>query len=201
MTRSDLLSLSLSAMLTCFIAGCGASEPSELICDSASAQCADGAPTGYPAGPFGVSTGQTLENLSFVDISGAPLSLEDLRTQGDKTLLLISTTAGWCTACREEAPKLESLYQEFGCDGLEVMVAYFEDQNFQPAQLIHAQQWQMQYGLSHTVVADTPNAFSAYYDTAAAPMNMIVDLCTMEILSIDTGFDESKVRSVIQTNL
>jgi len=84
---------------------------------------------------------------------------------------------------------------------LEVMVAIFEDLNFNPALAAHADQWQQAYGLSFPVVADTDNVLSTYYDKGAAPLNMLVDLCTMEVLYSSIGFDETAVTALIESNL
>ena len=36
---------------------------------------------------------------------------QDIYKATDEDLLLLVTAAGWCTACREEQPALEDLYQ------------------------------------------------------------------------------------------
>ena len=194
-----------SRLMGLFASACGgsASGASPLEC-AETASCAGGAPTGYPSGPYASNddpVGKKLENHAFITPDEGTLSFGDLRASGDKTLLLLSTTAGWCTACIEEQPKLEGFYQQYGCDGLEVMVAIFEDIQFNPAGPANARQWQQQYGLSFPVVADTDNVLSTYYDSGAAPLNMLIDLCTMEVLYSGIGFDESAVTSLIQSNL
>ena len=81
------------------------------------------------------------------------------------------------------------------------MVAIFEDLNFNPAQAIHASQWQEAFALSFPVVADTDNVLGTYYNKSAAPLNMIVDLCTMEVLYAAVGFNQSAVTALIESNL
>ena len=39
---------------------------------------------------------------------------------------------------------------------------------------------------------------ASYYDRAATPMNMMIDLDTMEIVRINVGFDESATEALIQ---
>ena len=168
------------------------------------ASCEGGTPTAYPSGPYASDEnvdGKVLPDLSFTTPEGEAKTFSDLREAGGKTLMLISTTAGWCTACIEEQPKLEGFYRKYGCDGLEVMVAIFEDLNFNPATPANAREWQTQYGLSFPVLADTPNALGDFYDTGAAPLNMLVDLCTMEVLYSGVGFDESAIVALIESNL
>ena len=201
---SDCSDPALTPEADCVAAGATWSgEPDPTVCTDPPS-CAGGTPTSYPNGPFASDSdpvGEKLENHSFTTPDEEPLSFGDLRSAGGKKLLLISTTAGWCTACIEEQPKLESYYQQYGCDGLEVMVAIFEDASFNPAHAANAKQWQQQYGLSFPVVADTENLLSAYYDSGAAPLNMIVDLCTMEVLYSGIGFDETAVTAQIESHL
>lgn len=185
--------------------GGGASAPTPLECgEAASATCAGGTPTGYPSGPYADDespVGQKLPDHTFTTPDGETLSFGDLRSSGGNTLLLLSTTAGWCTACIEEQPQLQALYEEHGCDGLAVMVAMFEDINFNPAKAANASQWQQQYALSFPVVADTDNVLSTYYDASAAPLNMLVDLCTMEVIYSEIGFSETAVTALIEAHL
>ena len=203
--------LFILALALCVVA-CGddRSDPGDSLDTAGGADCSPGCEGvgegggGYPGGPYASdenALNKVLPDLTFTTPEGEPQSFSDLRNAGDKTLLLISTTAGWCTACIEEQPKLEGFYQKYGCAGLEVLVAIFEDLNFNPAQAANAKEWQTQYGLSFPVVADTDNALGEFYDTGAAPLNMLVDLCTMEVLYSGVGFDESAVTAIIESNL
>lgn len=155
----------------------------------------------YPAGPYGTSEGAVLEDLTFVTPAGEPLSLSDIHADPANRLLLISTAAGWCTACIEEQPALEELHAQHQADGLVVLVALFEDRDYQPADAALAEAWQQQHELSFHVVADPEFRLGDYYDTSATPMNMIVDIDTMEILVLQTGWDRAIVESVIEARL
>ena len=66
----------------------------------------------YPEGPYGVSEGDIIDNLSFTDSEGAPFQFEDMFSDENNKLLLLSTAAGWCTACREEQIALQSLLHQ-----------------------------------------------------------------------------------------
>jgi hypothetical protein len=161
----------------------------------------DAMPTGYPAGPYGTREGSIIDAHDFVTIDEGALSLADLHADPTNTLLLVATSAGWCTACVEEQPILQALHEAHAAEGLVVMVSIFEDADFNTAEPRHARDWQSRHGLSFDVVADAPFVFDAYYDSSLTPMNMIVDLRTMEILKITTGWDESLVRAVIEARL
>jgi peroxiredoxin len=155
----------------------------------------------YPAGPYGTGQGDTITDLSFVRPDDSPFALSDLFADTQNRLLLVSTAAEWCTACREEQGALESLYQEHGAAGLAVLVAVFEDANFQPATSAIAGKWREDYGLTFDVVADPSFQFADYYDETLTPMNMIVDLDTMEIVVISTGWDPSAIDAIIEARL
>ncbi|MCB9519525.1 MAG: TlpA family protein disulfide reductase [Myxococcales bacterium] len=155
----------------------------------------------YPAGPYGAVEGAVIGDVALLTADGEPFALSDVRADESAHLLLLSTGAGWCTACREEQPTLVELHDRYGSRGLRVVVAIFEDDFSAPVTQAYAAGWRRQYGLPFTVLADEFNAFGAYYDATLAPMNMFVDLDTMEILRIGIGFDESATRAIINDRL
>jgi thiol-disulfide isomerase/thioredoxin len=71
---------------------------------------------GMPAFVF-KTVPEALADVSFVDGSGAPKTLEDFR---GKTILL-NLWATWCAPCREEMPSLDRLQAELGSDTFEVV--------------------------------------------------------------------------------
>lgn len=155
----------------------------------------------YPEGPYGTARGDVLEDLAFVDPEGDALSLGSIFADENNRLLLLSTAAGWCTACIEEQGALEDLHAAHGAGGLVVLVALFEDSDFQPADATLAAAWKQEHELSFDVVADPEFQLDAYYDASLTPMNMMVDLDTMEILVISTGWEPSTVESIIEARL
>lgn len=155
----------------------------------------------YPAGPYGAVEGAVIGDVALLTADGDPFALSDVRADESAHLLLLSTGAGWCTACREEQPTLVELHDRYAARGLRVVVAIFEDDFSAPVTQAYAAGWRRQYGLPFTVLADEFNAFGAYYDATLAPMNMFVDLDTMEILRIGIGFDESATRAIINDRL
>ena len=175
------------------VVGCGSDEAG--ICEE------PGPRDAYPAAGVGVSVGSVLANHDLTSPEGEPFALGDVFADSKNRLLLVSTSAGWCTACIEEQPKLEGLRREFGDDGLFVLIALFEDDQFEAATPRLATQWRTKYGLSATVAADPEFVFGAYYDRELTPMTMLVDVDEMKILRITTGFDESEVRAIIKSKL
>lgn len=155
----------------------------------------------YPAGPYGKTDGAILENLSFVTSEGQPFVLNDVFEDPNNKLLLISTSAGWCTACIEEQKAFNDRHRDWAGKGLYIMVAMFEDRDYKPAKADDAALWKRAHGLMYPVLADEPFAFEDYYDSTLTPMNMFVDVDTMKILRITTGADISVVDAFIQSRL
>ena len=160
-------------------------------------------PRAYPGEPYGMSTGTRIQPLDFVSIEGMPFSTESLYHDLSKKLLLLTTSAEWCTACIKEQPKLQELYELYENRGLEVMVSLFQDSDFEPANAELAARWKDKYDLSFIIVADPaiPSTMSPYYDVNLTPMVMLVDLMTMEIIYLTQGFDEDQVNALIESRL
>ena len=157
----------------------------------------------YPEGPYGKEVGDILKNLEFTNGDGEKVDLQSFYKDDFNQLLLITTSAEWCTACIKEQPKLETMYQEYHSRGLDVLVTLFQDRDFEPATPELSTRWQSKYDLSFQVLADQedPNTFAEYYDVSLTPMVMLVDLSKMEIIYLTQGFDEDQVRALIEANL
>ena len=169
---------------------------------SSSGSAASPAPASPPSPtPPNASSTSKADSLSFSTATGEPFGLADIFADSDKTLLLLSTAAGWCTACIEEQGALEELSTTHGPAGLEVMVSLFEDRDYQPATPALAAQWQQDHGLTFPVVVDPDFVLAAYYDSALTPMNMLVDVNTMTILRVSTGWDPSAITAIIEARL
>lgn len=162
---------------------------------------ANGPRNAYPTANIGVGEGQVLANHEFLRPDGSSMTLDEVFFDSSNRLMLLVTSAGWCVACIEEQPKLEALHQEFADQGLYVLLAVFEDDQFNPAGAGDAEDWQTLHELTFTVVADELFVLEDYYDSAQTPMTMLVEVGTMEILSIATGFDEGAVRAIINAKL
>jgi thiol-disulfide isomerase/thioredoxin len=157
----------------------------------------------YPPEPYGVAVGDVIKSEQLTHIDGTPFELKDIFFQKQTKLLLLTTSAEWCSACIKEQPKLQSFYEEYHTQGLDVLVSLFQDSNFEPATTTVAQRWKEKYALDFHVVADTtnPSTMGKYYDVALTPMIMLVDVATMKIIYLAQGFDQDTVTGYIQTNL
>ncbi len=179
--------------MTFFCGACG---------DAATDEVIDTGPReGYPSGATGIEEGMTIANLEFTNGDGTPFTLGEIHADGKNQLLLISTSAGWCTACIEEQPSLVDLHDQYRDAGLFVLVTVFETLEFEPADAELAARWREQYDLPFAVVADIDFVLDDYYDSELTPMNMFVDVNTMEIIKITTGWDQSLVDAIVEAKL
>lgn len=149
--------------------------------------------TSYPAGPYGNSEGDVIADHGFVDDDGGVFALGDVFADPARRVLLLGTAAGWCGACVEEQPALQAVADERAA--LAVVTAVFEDDDGNAADEGEAAAWQD--GVSFDVVADPGFVLAAYYDTTLTPMNMVIDVDTMTIVAVTTGFDEDLVVSLV----
>lgn len=179
--------------------------PAFVACDGSSTEAGAGAwearTEAYPSAPFGIETGDRVANHTFTLPSGGEFTLDaNVFKPGAKALLLV-TAAEWCTACRDEAPKLQAIYDDYHEQGLEVVTAVFEDAESAPANASHAQTWIDLYDLAHVVVADPQFVMQQYYDPNNTPLIMVVDVDDMSIQYKAVGLAETNVRAVIDALL
>jgi hypothetical protein len=162
-------------------------------------------PFEYPAGPYGLTRGQRLDNLQFLGWSAplaagyrlesaGPVQLSDFYDpRGEKgiELLLINAVAVWCGVCRAEYQDLQSnaLYAQLRPRGLEILGVLFEDNDGAPARYADLVNWASSYAVEFPMVLDPAFKTGVYFDRSATPMNMLVDARTMQILELVTGYD------------
>jgi len=156
----------------------------------------------YPSGPYGTAAGDIVDNLTWDVVVGCgPVSLRQFYCDPSTTLLLMYGTAGWCPNCPYESADLPDLYSDYHSEGLEIIALVFEDVDGDPADLSFAEGYQDEYGFPFTTVADHDNLIGDFETSSEAPINVFVDLETMEILSSGTGYDASALRSQIESYL
>ena len=157
---------------------------------------------GYPG--FGTNAGNIIRPLEFVDADGEPFGLQDVYQNGANQVLLLTTSAGWCTACIEEQAALQTLYGEYQERGVEIIVAVFQDSNYEAADVRFANQWKRRYRLTYPVVADTEFLMQDYYpgrDPSVTPIMLVIDVPTMTILERFVGYDDLVIRALIDSQL
>ncbi len=141
-----------------------------------------------PGPPYGTLVGDTIADHEFVSYDGSSLSLCDIRDVPGNRLLLVYGTAGWCTQCTYESGDLPTIRADLHDDGLEVLAVVFEDESSSPADADYASEYRGYYGFTFPTVADPSFLIGAYFDKSSTPLNMFIDLSTMTILDIQTGY-------------
>jgi hypothetical protein len=158
----------------------------------------------YPAGPYGFSVGSTIQNYTFrgwfapSDVAYDTGALEQVELadfydpDGSKGIkaLFINASARWCSACKSEQPKIAAQRVIWEPQGARFLETLFEDDNQadpSPARADDLQIWGKAYKVTWTLVLDPALTLGDFFDTAATPMNMIIDTSSMKILDIVTG--------------
>ena len=165
-------------------------------------EAGDGGSDSYPAGPYGMEVGSIIEDLTFFDpAAGAEVSLSSLYQHTDKKVLLLTSGAGWCAACKEEAVEMKAQYDEYGPKGLEIWSTLFQDYNGEPPTEAFWQAWKGQLTPNYPLLLDADFALEPYFNPESAPMNMVIVLETMEITLLETGFDPAAVEAAFKKHL
>jgi len=153
----------------------------------------------YPAGPYGVTMGAVLENMSFsgyvnqgpddglVSATGfEELSLADMRKLGYR-YVLINVAAEWCEPCQEEALSLPTDFVRWAPRGGYVMSVMTEDKDRAPASRAALDRWVESFKMNYTMLHDPKDEITRVIAPPQLPTNMIVDVEKMEILRIEYG--------------
>jgi len=186
---------------SCRVVGCS----SELLCNRFNGKCETG--DDYPEGPYGVDNGKIIKNIEWTKPDGKKISLKMLHNQFLKTgyprAIILVASAGWCSPCRQETPRVEEYYKQTKLGDyqkLEVIQTIIEDNSGKPATDAFVNGWITQYSLTYDVVNDTKGELSVYNASGSIPFNMIVDPATMKIRATRNGTDEelSSVKSVVE---
>lgn len=115
----------------------------------------------------GIDVGDCPPDVTLVDQDGTATSL--LGLSGAATVL--SSEAGWCSSCQQQAMDLEALYESREGDGLAIITIIVEGRNFAPSQASDAAEWADSLGLTYPVLADPDRVFLPAYggDISSAP--------------------------------
>jgi thiol-disulfide isomerase/thioredoxin len=158
--------------------------------------------TTYPEGPYGSAEGSVVKNHEMINSDGEPYSLmANIFADESATLLLVSTGAEWCSACIEEQPVLDAFYNEYKENGLRIVEVLFEDINFEPADVEIALNWKEANEVSYDVVADPDFSFDIYQDRSLTPLVMLIEVNTMTIIKMSSGFDESLYDALVRSKI
>jgi hypothetical protein len=188
----------MTARASCVVAAlslaCGSNAPEvpeELLGGSSGCAAPD-----YPSDGIGTEAGDTVQNVCFtgyraparvapVEQHRETVALSDYYDPaGTKgfSLLLLNTSAIWCSACVSEHRTLPERQAQLAPQGLVILSALFQDAERNPASLADVERWIENFGTNFPMVADPELEFGAYASPDSAPLNMLVDPRSMKIL-------------------
>jgi len=162
--------------------------------------------TEYPAGPYGVSRGATLENLAFLGWreplkSGYDATkLETVRMsdfynpdgRSNLKLLWINASAVWCSVCQFEMEDIKDggVRAAFAEKGVQLIGTLFEDNSAGPATPADLTRWGQapKHAIEFPLLLDPGFKLGAYFVSDATPLNMLVDARTMRVLDATMGY-------------
>ncbi len=174
---------------------------------------------GYPGAPYGQSVGTIVQNFTFAGLRNPkatafkaeagnlttielsdfynppkdlarPCGADNAADPSKPRVLVVTASALWCSACKEEAKVSMQNYRSWNQDGVqlvEFLTTVFEDANSNPATLKDLEVWTKKYALEYPSVLDPALKLGVFFDKSAAPFNMIVNLCDMSIVYASTG--------------
>ena len=179
----------------CDVRECG----SDNVCGLSCGDCADGFACNeagtciadYPPGPYGTRVGDTIANLTFLTNTGRSVSLKSF--YGQEKVMVITSAAGWCTACQAEAQEFVDFNALYDDRGLILFYTLYEDDRGNPIDADYVDHWIEWLELDYPVYQDADFALQPYYTENATPLNMVVTTEDMQIRYQEVGFSEFQV--------
>ena len=119
--------------------------------------------------------------------------------------MAINASAVWCSVCRSEYVdmKTKGTYAEYHAKGMELLGTLFEDNAYYPAQPTDLHNWGSvsNHAVAFPLVLDPGFKMGAYFDSDATPLNMLIDVRTMTIVSITMGYSTTYWTDTVQKQL
>ncbi|MGA0920709.1 MAG: TlpA family protein disulfide reductase [Gemmatimonadaceae bacterium] len=125
------------------LAGCGAPERAAVA-------------IGAPAPAYAAQT-----------VDGSPIALADRRG----TVVLLNIWATWCKPCREEIPALETLFQQYGPTGFEVIGVSIDA----PSEAARLRPFVTELGASYPLWHDPDDRVSSTFLALGVPASYLID--------------------------
>lgn len=160
----------------------------------------------YPAGPYGVGVGSTLEDFAFLgwrDPVASGYDINNMETvrmsefynpdgRSEIKLIWINASAVWCSVCRSEMKdiKNQGINTTMRPMGLQMIETLFEDNDSLPARPIDLQKWGqvVDHSIDFPLVLDPGFKLGSFFTSDATPLNMLVDATTMKVLETTMGY-------------
>jgi AhpC/TSA family len=207
-----------SALVLLALPACSSSAKIEHFDDGKGAVTAAdlGAPReAYPAAPYGARAGATIENFKFLGWQ-TPKDTNYDTTKLDRVsmgqfydpdgvkgikLLVITSTAVWCSACKQEYKDMAPTVSSYEAKGVRFLGALFEDDMSNPAKPSDLVLWAKLFTVNFPFALDPDLKLGSFFDVEATPMEMIVDTRTMKILGITEGWLSGKGEGTLWAEL
>lgn len=173
----------------------------------------------YPEGPYGTSVGDIIQDKALYGYKNADSEWDVVRLSDfydpegkNHTVMHINVSARWCTVCqaeaRAESPKCtdDPAVGGLAKRGLVCYSAIFEGTGSskkppKPATKEDVDAWRDQFELSQAVVQDETMKWGEFFDKSATPLNMVVDLKTMQIVYVTVGYDPASIDREVNKRL
>ncbi|HJL18750.1 MAG TPA: TlpA disulfide reductase family protein [Sandaracinaceae bacterium LLY-WYZ-13_1] len=172
----------LSFCAAVLVLGCDGSDPGEddagiVLTDSGPADDAGASACAAPEEGFGTSEGRKFSPFTLQRCDGS-----DYRFYGeeegycDARFTVVSIAAGWCNPCRVEAEQMqERLVEAYADQGVRVVVAIIQNNDFGAPDLAFCDGWVDQYELTNPVLIDPTQETQIYFPGDSLPAALIVD--------------------------
>jgi thiol-disulfide isomerase/thioredoxin len=170
---------------------------------------------GYPAGPYGIMTNNTVAATLANKGSGwqclpagsstpTTVQVSDFfDSDGSKGInaVVFDTSAEWCGSCRSESSSLEQqVTTHFKPEGVRVVVLMIQNADRSPADIQTAIRWRSQYNLNDVMVCAAPGFEFAQSGTNGLPLNVLVDPRSMVVKTRASGGLPGGVDQLAQAN-
>jgi cytochrome c biogenesis protein CcmG/thiol:disulfide interchange protein DsbE len=109
--------------------------------------------------------GEPAPDFSLRRFDGTEVALRDLRGQ----VVVLNFWASWCSPCREEAPALQAVWEEYRDRGVVLLGVTYKDAEAASRKFVET------YGLTYGNGFDVQGRISRAYGVVAVPETFIID--------------------------
>ena len=176
----------------------------------------------YPPGPYGAEYLETIDpELSFYDPwADRDIKLRDYWLDPNTNVILISSAAGWCTACMYEAWDLVDAYEKYHPDGFEILYTMYADPQDLPLwddahrreqDMAFMNDWHDNVGkyidldpvkvTNYPLLVDIGYKMGEFYDKSATPFTIMVRTRDMKVIYRAIGYGAGSIEHHIKTAL
>jgi peroxiredoxin len=148
----------LIATVGSYFAGCGVNSKPGLGSNTTQSKY-----EGQPQSGTGI--GQFAPDFNISTLDGSSISLEKLK---GKPVMLVFWTA-WCPSCKEEAPKVNRIHNQFSDSGLQVIGINIGESDARIREGIR------DFGIQYIVAKDPATSVSKSYNVVGTPTVVILD--------------------------